>query len=145
MRFIENRIVIWRDNAAARSQIAKEQCVVDHDYVLVTGGLARMHLMAVFRPEEFTRIHEAIISVSIDLAPERVRRYEPKLCAVTGLRAIRPREEPSVLFSLRNDQAGTQLLELIAAQIVVAAFQLHDSGARVEHVEQLRNVLCQQL
>src|ERR1700736_3790018 len=145
MRFIEHGVVVWRNDAAARGEIAKEQCVVDDDNIRMTSGFARMHLMTAFGSEEFARIHEAVIGVSVDFAPQRVRWYKSKLGAVSALRAVGPGEEPPVLVTLRDHKLATQLLEFVAAQIVIAALELNDAGVGGERIEQLRNIFCEQL
>jgi hypothetical protein len=98
VRFIENRDVVGRQEAAAGREIEKEQRVVDDDDVGEARRIAAFEEMAV--GEARAELADAVVGVGVERFPIVAARRERQLGAIAGFGAVGP--EPRVSPSRRS-------------------------------------------
>ena len=144
MRLVEDDGVVLGQHAAAGGQVGEvERVVRDHEVRLAR--LARA--LGEAAREERAAAAGATVGADRELGPERLRRLDLELGAVAGLGLGEPglQRLERLLVARVAKQHRAEALELLAADIVLAALEHRDPDLAPERARRRGHVLGEQL
>ncbi len=145
VRLVEDHRVVVGQHSASGGEIGEvERVVPDHEL-----GLAgpRFRRLGEARADERAAAPCTAIGADRELGPERIRRLEQQLGAVAGLGLGEPwlQSFERLLVARVAQEHRPEALELLAAEVVLAALEHSYAHVTTERAGRCRNVLGEQL
>ena len=129
MGFIDDQVVVLRQQSAANLRVGKQQRMVDHDQVSGLGlGASPMHVAVLFRAVDA----DAVERVARDARPQHLlASVQAQLRAVPTLRGVQPHEDFQLEHQLFRVLARLRQIAAPAPQRDVVRAPLEEAGLEV--------------